>query len=62
MPFSPLCHINQRICEFVTVFWPKSGRVASMQESLFPIADMPKVGINTLGTGSGAQVDVAWLS
>lgn len=33
-----------------------------MQESLFPIADVPKVGINTLGTGSGAQVDVAWLS
>ena len=33
-----------------------------MQESPFPIGDMPKVGIDKLAMGSGAWVEVAWLS
>lgn len=33
-----------------------------MQESPFPLADVPKAGIHKLGMGSGAWMDVAWLS
>lgn len=33
-----------------------------MQESPIPLAAVPKAGIHKLGTGSGARVDVAWLS
>lgn len=62
VPFSGLWHVSQSIAEFVTVLGPESSRVPWTRESLFPIANVAKVGIDKLGTGSGVWVDVVWLS